>query len=106
MNTDVKLDSQGNYEMHNVEAVLMGAMALMSGYAQCGCNHKHMMAHKIVVNLSHLINQPELTAQFRMALGNLRTLWQNTIESEAQPTEMASAEREAKLWHIAPNAVQ
>jgi hypothetical protein len=105
MNTDVAPSTQGSYEMHNVEAVLMGTMALMSGYTQCGYENKHLMAHKIVANLSFLINHPELTSQFRAALGNLRTLWKNSVHSDMQAQPLATQERETQLWHTAPDAV-
>ncbi|MGE0349014.1 hypothetical protein [Hydrogenophaga sp.] len=95
------------YTMPCVEALLAGTLALMTGYAQsaCDCPHRAAMARKLVCNLYHLSEHPQLSSPMRTMVGNLRTRWQIEVENAA---DVAAAEeiRATTLWHATPASVQ
>lgn len=94
------------YTLPNVEALLAGTLALMTGYAQSArdCAHRPHMARKLVSNLACLSSHPQLSSAMQTMLSNLRTRWELEMEHEA---EAASAElRPTPLWHSVPARVQ
>lgn len=64
------------YVMPNAEAVLMATLALMTGHAH-NQNKQHVqwMAHKIEANLGLLSSHPDLSEDFKKALGRLVVHW-------------------------------
>jgi len=103
MNTDLSLNAQGQYEMRSTEALIVGTIALMSHYGQCGCDNRQALLPKIVGNMSCLMLQAELSAEFRFALGQIRSMWTDAI---ANNDCASSDERNAQLWHKTSEVVQ
>lgn len=64
------------YQLHCVEALVAGTLALMTGYAQAREEPARApMARKILANLALLADQPGVSAQFRSMLCNLLAHW-------------------------------
>jgi hypothetical protein len=93
------------YVMPSVEALIAGTLALLTGYAQAapGCEHRPLMAKKLVSNQIFLSGHPDLSPPMRTMLGNMRTRW----ELEVQRSDGASPPiQPTPLWHNAPKGVQ
>lgn len=97
------------------EALLAGTLALMTGVVEraallqplAGHGQSLLMASKVRVNLRGLADHPQLSPAFRSTLDRLRGHWDRLAApgaAEAEPT--CPAEREARLWHRAPERVQ
>lgn len=68
------------HELPQVEAVLAGTLALMTGYSQAlqaelHPEHRVLMGRKIGNNLALLAEHPQLSAPFQTVLGGLRRRW-------------------------------
>lgn len=89
------------YELPAVEAVLAGTLALMTGCAQSSClaQRRHMMS-RIVDNMALLAAHPQLSSQFRCAVGKLRCHWELLLENGSE-APVASL-----LRHRAPTSLQ
>ncbi|HEX7892206.1 MAG TPA: hypothetical protein VF522_22845 [Ramlibacter sp.] len=89
------------YELPAVEAVLAGTLALMTGCAQSSCpaQRRHMM-NRIVDNMALLAAHPQLSSQFRCALGKLRCHWELLLE------DGGNAAAGGLLRHPAPTSLQ
>lgn len=76
MDTDIKLDGDGEYTLPCAEAMLAGTLALMTGHAQNLCpNRRMLMALKIRHNLDQLRSHADLSEQFRLVLLRLCHEW-------------------------------
>lgn len=74
-------DISEEYELPAVEAVLAGTLALMTGFAEAERPaHREQMTYRIVCNLALLADHPQLSVQFRCAVGKLRRHWQHLQE--------------------------
>jgi hypothetical protein len=93
------------YTLPNVEALLAGTLALMTGYAQSApdCPHRVCMADKLVSHLLCLSTHPQLSPQMQAMLANLRTRWQLQLENSVAAT--AEDPTPTALWHTAPAGV-
>lgn len=89
------------YELPAVEAVLAGTLALMTGCAQSSClAQRRRMMDRIVDNMALLAAHPQLSSQFRCAVGRLRCHWELLLEDGPGPAA------EGALRHPAPTAIQ
>jgi hypothetical protein len=88
------------YSLPCAEALMAGTLALMTGYAQSGDAQRDALRGKIVANLQSLSALPTLTPHFRTMLANLGERWAGAVPA------MQPAERERRLWHAAPDALQ
>ena len=109
MHTDprqTETTSDEEYTLPNVEALLAGTLALMTGYAQSApdCPHRVCMADKLVSHLLCLSTHPQLSPQMQAMLANLRTRWQLEMENTADA--LAAEATPTPLWHPAPARVQ
>jgi hypothetical protein len=98
-------DSEEEYELPKVEALLAATLALMTGYAQSGpeAADRHLMARKLSSHLFFLSEHPAMTPPMRCMLANLRTRWQAEAEG---PSTARRDLRPTPLWHLAPEFVQ
>lgn len=107
MQTDHRTETADEeYTLPSVEALLAGTLALMTGYAQSAreCEHRPLMARKLVNNLQQLAGHPQLSSAMQTMLANLRTRWQLELENsaDARAVELAPT----ALWHPVPTRVQ
>jgi hypothetical protein len=94
-------EASEEYELPAVEAVLAGTLALMTGCAQARCAvQRRLMMGRIVSNMAILSDHPQLSTQFRCAVGKLRCHWELLLEDGP---EAGDAER---LRHDAPARLQ
>lgn len=74
-------DISEEYELPAVEAVLAGTLALMTGFAEAERPaQRGQMMNRVVCNLALLAEHPQLSMQFRCAVGKLRRHWQHLQE--------------------------
>lgn len=93
--------SSEEYVLPEVEAVMAGTLALMTGYAQARCaTQRRLMMGKIVSNIALLGDHPHLSAPFRCAVRKLRCHWELLLEADGE------AQHPAKLQHPAPVTLQ
>lgn len=91
------------YRMPCAEALLAGALALMTGHAQACCaGQRDAMAHKVAEHLQLLQRHPALSAQFRAMLGQLQPRWAAQERGVDAPLQRAPQ----VLWHRAPEGLQ
>lgn len=89
------------YELPAVEAVLAGTLALMTGCAEARCAvQRRQMMNRIVGNMALLAEHPQLSSQFRCALGKLRCHWELLLEDGPAGADAAV------LQHSAPGTLQ
>ena len=94
-------EASEEYELPAVEAVLAGTLALMTGCAQAGCpDQRRLMMGRIVSNMALLGDHPQLSTQFRCALGKLRCHWELLLEDGGE------AQGPQRLRHHAPATLQ
>ncbi len=88
------------YELPAVEAVLAGTLALMTGIAQTGrLAQRGPMIDKVIGNLVLLAGHPQLSMEFRCAVGGLRRHWERLSQHGPDPSAHA-------LRHPAPGVLQ
>jgi len=101
------------HELHSVEAVLAGTLALMTGYSQAlqaelDPQGRVAMGEKIGCNLGLLVDHPQLSLGFRQVLFGLQHRWMamNSCTVEATPSAAHSpnASHEALLVKTPPKA--
>ena len=123
-NVDANVDE---YALPCAEALLAGTLALMTGYARCGCAvHRQMMAEKAAANLlalaKHSPLSSQLTSGFKTIVFKLHSQWLDLVEAEqrvlAYPSvdavaqthlpiaEQSRAEQSRALWHKTPEVIQ
>ena len=118
-NIDENVDE---YALPCAEAVMAGTLALMTGYARCGCAvHRQMMAEKAAANLLALAENSSLSMQlsrgFRAIVFKLHSQWLELVEAErpvhgcsnadaAAQANLSLAEQSRALWHTTPEAIQ
>ncbi len=95
-----------NVELPCIDGMLMGTLALMTGYAEHQCEQgnprcRDLMAKKIVSNLFFLATHPRLSVPMAAVMRNLQGHWHTlsaltSLESDATPgtaqSTVASAE--------------
>lgn len=82
------------------EALLAGALALMTGHAQACCDgRRQLLARKVADNLQLLAQHAALSPDFRAMLGRLQQHWAQQDSSQAQLSPQA-------LIHRAPGTLQ
>ncbi len=74
------VDTNEEYELPSVEAVLAGTLALMTGYSQALQAAQHpqqrvLMGSKIERNIGLLAEHPQLSATFKRVLQGLQQRW-------------------------------
>ena len=85
----------------SAEVLLAGTLALMSGYGrQADDAVRELMARKIVINLTQLVDHPQLSERLRCTLGQLQRSWQAQL---GNPCLHAA---QSALCHGAPEVVQ
>lgn len=90
------------YGMPCAEALLAGALALMTGHAQACCDGQRAhMAGKVADSLHLLSRHAGLSPDFRAMLRRLQRRW---VPQEAGPAEPLLPPQ--TLWHQAPGAWQ
>ena len=110
------------YALPCAEAVMAGTLALMTGYARCGCaRHRQMMAEKAAANLLALAENQQLLSQltggFKAIVFKLHSQWLELVEAERRvltyssvdavaQSNMSRAEQSRALWHATPEAIQ
>ena len=122
------------YALPCAEAVMAGTLALMTGYARCGCAvHRQMMAEKAAANLLALALAEnsnlsmQLSAGFRAIVFKLHSQWLELVEAkrrllaysnvdavaqthfpsaEDSRAEQSRAEQSRALWHKTPEVIQ
>ncbi len=99
------------YEMPCAEALLAGALALMTGHAQACCDHhRDELARKIVENLSVLSQHAMLSPDFKTVVWSLHTRWVQHLHTLAHHSGAAEPvvvpEDQRVLWHSTPDIVQ
>lgn len=93
--------SSEEYVLPEVEAMMAGTLALMTGYAQARCPvQRRLMMGRIVSNIALLGEHPRLSAPFRCAVGKLRCHWELMLEGGSEAPDPA------RLQHPAPAALQ
>jgi hypothetical protein len=91
------------YGMPCAEALLAGALALMTGHAQACCDgQRDLMARKVADNLQLLARHPSLSAEFRSMLVQLQRRW----AAQDGGTDSAPRLPPQVLWHKAPEGLQ
>ncbi|MGC3985292.1 MAG: hypothetical protein QM777_11480 [Pseudorhodoferax sp.] len=91
------------YGMPCAEALLAGALALMTGHAQACCaGQRDLMARKVSDNLQLLARHPALSAEFRSMLVQLQQRW---TTQDAGGRDMLRLPPQV-LWHKAPEGLQ
>lgn len=81
-------DDEGliDLDLPGVEALLAGAMALMTAYALgTDSNHRALVARKAEVNLACLAQHPQLSANFHRMAAHLQQQWCHHATAERQP---------------------
>ncbi len=103
--TDHGQSEEEEYLLPSTEALMAGAFALMTGYAQSpsSCPNRPLMLRKLISNLFFLANHPEVSPQMRTMLANLRTRWQLVAEDGVGASR---AVKPTPLWHQTPESVQ
>ena len=110
------------YALPCAEAVMAGTLALMTGYARCGCaRHRQMMAEKAAANLLALAENQQLLSQltggFKAIAFKLHSQWLELVEAKrpvhscsnadaAAHANLSLAEQSRALWHTTPEAIQ
>ena len=110
------------YALPCAEAILAGTLALMTGYARCGCAvHRQMMAGKAAANLlalaEHSPLSSQLTSGFKAIVFKLHSQWLELVEAERRvltyssvdavaQSNMSLAEQSRALWHKTPEVIQ
>lgn len=99
------------YEMPCAEALLAGALALMTGHAQACCDHhRDELARKIVENLSVLSQHAMLSPDFKTVVWSLHTRWVQHLHTLAHHSgavePVVVPEDQRVLWHSTPDSVQ
>ena len=115
------------YALPCAEAVMAGTLALMTGYARCGCAvHRQMMAEKAAANLLALAENSQLSSQltggFKAIVFKLHSQWVELIDAERRVhgystvdaaiqanlslAEATRAEQSRALWHKTPEVIQ
>lgn len=99
------------YEMPCAEALLAGALALMTGHAQACCDHhRDELARKIVENLSVLSQHAMLSPDFKTVVWSLHTRWVQHLHTLAHHSSAVEpvvvSEDQRVLWHSTPDIVQ
>ena len=110
------------YALPCAEAVMAGTLALMTGYARCGCAvHRQMMAEKAAANLLALAENQQLLSQltggFKAIVFKLHSQWLELVEAERRvltyssvdavaQSNMSLAEQSRALWHKTPEVIQ
>lgn len=90
------------YGMPCAEALLAGALALMTGYAQACCaGQRERMARKVADNLQLLARHPALSSEFRSMLAQLQRRWAEQ-DGGGEPVRLPPQ----VLWHKAPEGLQ
>ena len=97
------------HELHSVEAVLAGTLALMTGYSQAlqaelDPQGRIGMGEKVASNLGLLLDHPQLSLGFRQVLFGLQQRWLAMSEctrSAAQGCRPASEHKANAVWPIA-----
>lgn len=99
------------HELHSVEAVLAGTLALMTGYSQAlqaalDPQSRVAMGEKIGCNLGLLLDHPQLSLGFRQVLFGLQQRWIAMSECTRAATQGCGATgttpRKAQVvWPIA-----
>jgi hypothetical protein len=91
------------YGMPCAEALLAGALALMTGHAQACCaGQREHMARKVADNLQLLARHPSLSAEFRSMLAQLLQRWAVQDRGDEGVPRLPPQ----VLWHKAPEALQ
>lgn len=94
-------ETSEEYELPTLEAVLAGTLALMTACAQARCpDQRRSMMGRIVSNMAMLGDQPQLSTQFRCAVGKLRCHWELLLEDGSAPPDPE------RLRHHAPARLQ
>ncbi len=88
------------YLLPQVEALLAGTLALMTGLSQNEgrCEHRELMQAKVCANLRELAGHPDVSASLRRVLARLLELW--SAAPPARPSDqdrLAGAVRPALL---------
>ncbi len=97
---DSKEQSFEEYELPAVEAVLAGTLALMTGIAEAGRPaQRRPMIDKVIGNLALLAGHPQLSMEFRCAVGKLRRHWEHLSAHGGDASASA-------LRHPAPGVLQ
>ena len=99
------------HELHSVEAVLAGTLALMTGYSQAlqaelDPQGRIGMGEKVASNLGLLLDHPQLSLGFRQVLFGLQQRWVAMSECTRSATQGCGATgtttRKAQVvWPIA-----
>lgn len=65
------------YLLPQVDALLAGTLALMTGLSQSagGCQHREVMEAKVCANLRELAGHPDVSASLRQVLARLLEIW-------------------------------
>lgn len=117
------LHGDEEYGLPCAEALLAGALALMTGHAQACCdNHREGMARKIVHNLFLVSQHPTLSPDFKTVVWNLHHRWVQQVHARshlgaqvADATAVDPAETvsftldhgaQRALWHATPEVTQ
>ena len=97
------IEADESYELHAVEAVLAGTLALMTGFAQAGphCPNRSAMAAKLVANLGQLAGHPGLSETMHRVMHRLSGHWQRE-----QARLCGAGFPEAAGTHVAPARLQ
>ncbi len=91
------------YGMPCAEALLAGALALMTGHAQACCAaQRELMARKVADNLQLLAGHCGLSPDFRALLSRLQHHWVRQDQADPGPLRLPPQ----PLWHKTPEAVQ
>lgn len=92
---------EDTYELPAVDALMAGALALMTGCVQApvGDPNRALMARKLVSQLTRLSGHPQLSVPMRRLMRNLCPHWQQLADRPEVPDATL-------LWHAAPGALQ
>jgi hypothetical protein len=97
---DSKEESSDEYELPAVEAVLAGTLALMTGFAEADRPaQRGRMMDKVIGNLELLAGHPQLSMEFRCAVGRLRRHWEHLSQHDGDAGALA-------VRHPAPGVLQ
>ena len=79
------------YLLPQLEALLAGTLALMTGLSQTGerCAHRALMQAKVRANLSELAVHPQLSATLRQVLTQLLGHWGAPAGGDLAPAAQA-----------------
>lgn len=91
------------YGLPCAEALLAGALALMTGHAQACCDgQRDVLARKVADNLQLLARHTGLSSEFRTLLRQLQRRWVQQDATQAEPARLPPP----VLWHKAPVSLQ